>query len=179
MADLRKRKYCHDVFYPSFLCDFTFYEKPALDENAPEVPEGDFVAKRSDMYYVSIDLSGKLGISYITAEEDKLNYELLLSKLKELFGIEVRARGGFTTTSNLSFINFPLMASIETISPRPILFIIGENAHSRYFSEDAYQRAAEPKEWYVVPHARHLDLYDRMDKIPFDKLEKFFNENLK
>lgn len=96
-----------------------------------------------------------------------------------MVGIEVRSRSGFTTTSNLSFINFPLMASIETISPRPILFIIGENAHSRYFSEDAYQRAAEPKEWYVVPHARHIDLYDRMDKIPFDKLEKFFNENLK
>lgn len=94
-------------------------------------------------------------------------------------GHHSRARGGFTTTSNLSFINFPLMAYIETISPRPILFIIGENAHSRYFSEDAYQRAAEPKELYVVPQARHIDLYDRMDKIPFDKLEKFFNENLK
>ena len=71
------------------------------------------------------------------------------------------------------------MNYIETISPRPLLFIIGENAHSRYFSEDAYERAAEPKELYIVPGARHIDLYDRADMIPFDKLETFFKENLK
>ena len=94
-------------------------------------------------------------------------------------GFHPRAQGGFTTTSALSFINFPLMNYIETVSPRPILFIIGENAHSRYFSEDAYAKAAEPKELYIVPDARHIDLYDRMDRIPFDKLESFFNENLK
>lgn len=94
-------------------------------------------------------------------------------------GHHSRARGGFTTTSNMAFINFPLMNYIETISPRPILFIIGENAHSRYFSEDAYKRAAEPKELYIVPGARHIDLYDRIDMIPFDKLETFFKEYLK
>ena len=71
------------------------------------------------------------------------------------------------------------MNYIETISPRPLLFIIGENAHSRYFSEDAYERAVEPKELYIVPGARHIDLYDRADMIPFDKLETFFKENLK
>ncbi|MPN33691.1 hypothetical protein SDC9_181182 [bioreactor metagenome] len=70
------------------------------------------------------------------------------------------------------------MNYIETISPRPILFIIGENAHSRYFSEDAYEMAAEPKELYVVPGARHIDLYDRIDMIPFDKLESFFAKYL-
>ncbi|MDO5552331.1 MAG: alpha/beta hydrolase [Planctomycetia bacterium] len=94
-------------------------------------------------------------------------------------GHHPRARGGFTTTSNMAFINFPLMNSIETISPRPILFIIGEKAHSRYFSDDAFKRAAEPKELYVVPGARHIDLYDRMDCIPFDKLADFFQKNLK
>lgn len=94
-------------------------------------------------------------------------------------GHNPRARGGFTTTSNMAFINFPLMNYIETISPRPILFIIGENAHSRYFSEDAYHRAAEPKELYIVPGARHIDLYDRTDMIPFDKIESFFREYLK
>lgn len=51
--------------------------------------------------------------------------------------------------------------------------------HSRYFSEDAYERAAEPKELYIVPGARHIDLYDRVDMIPFDKLETFFKESLK
>ena len=87
--------------------------------------------------------------------------------------------GATTTTSHLSFINFPLMEYIETIAPRPLLFIIGEEAHSRYFSEDAYERAAEPKELYVVPGARHIDLYDRTEMIPFDKLESFFTEYLK
>ena len=71
------------------------------------------------------------------------------------------------------------MNYIETISPRPLLFIIGENAHSRYFSEDAYERAAEPKELYIVPGARHIDLYDRVDMIPFDKLDTFFKKSLK
>lgn len=87
--------------------------------------------------------------------------------------------GAFTVASDMAFINFPLMNYIETISPRPILFIVGENAHSRYFSEDAYQAAAEPKELYIVPGARHIDLYDRVDLIPFDKLTAFFSENLK
>ena len=61
---------------------------------------------------------------------------------------------------------------------RPILFVTGEHAHSRYYSEDAYERAAEPKELYVVPNAGHVDLYDKTDLIPFDKLEAFFTEHL-
>ena len=109
--------------------NFTFYEKPELDENAPTVPEGDFVARKSDMYYVSIDLSGRLGwkshvltyedttadvievlnsrasnaykaflrrlgISYVIAGEVALDYDLLLAKLKTLFGIETLMLGG-------------------------------------------------------------------------------------
>lgn len=85
----------------------------------------------------------------------------------------------FTLTSNMSLMNFPLLANIKTISPRPILFIIGENAHSRYFSEDAFKEALEPKELYIVPNAVHVDLYDKTDLIPFDKLESFFTENMK
>jgi len=85
----------------------------------------------------------------------------------------------FTLTSNMSFMNFSLLANIKTISPRPILFVIGENAHSRYFSEDACKEALEPKELYIVPNANHVDLYDKTDKIPFDKLEFFFKENMK
>lgn len=87
--------------------------------------------------------------------------------------------GAFTMTSAMAFMNFPLMNYIDTISPRPILFIIGEKAHSRYFSEDAYKMAAEPKELYIVPGARHIDLYDDVKMIPFDKLTSFFTENLK
>jgi fermentation-respiration switch protein FrsA (DUF1100 family) len=85
----------------------------------------------------------------------------------------------FTLTSAMSFMNFPLMSYIDSISPRPILFIMGENAHSRYYTEEAYEKAAEPKELVIVPGARHIDLYDREDMIPFDKLDSFFSENLK
>ncbi|TRZ39465.1 alpha/beta hydrolase [Niallia circulans] len=84
----------------------------------------------------------------------------------------------FTITSSMSFMNLPLLTHIKSISPRPLLFIIGEHAHSRYFSEDAFEMAAEPKELFIVPNAGHVDLYDKTDVIPFDKLESFFTENL-
>src|SRR5439155_17866215 len=70
----------------------------------------------------------------------------------------------WTTSSSLSFMNFPLLTNITWISPRPILFVTGEHAHSRYYSEDAYQHAAEPKELHVVPNAGHVDLYDKTDR---------------
>lgn len=85
----------------------------------------------------------------------------------------------FTMNSAPSFINFPLLENLPWISPRPLLLVIGENAHSRYFSEDAYEKAAEPKELFVVPGAGHVDLYDKTDVIPFKKLEEFFNNALK
>lgn len=85
----------------------------------------------------------------------------------------------FTLTSSMSFMNFPLLTHLTSISPRPVLLIMGETAHSRYFSEDVYKQAAEPKELYIVPGAGHVDLYDRVDVIPWDKLTDFFNINLK
>jgi fermentation-respiration switch protein FrsA (DUF1100 family) len=84
-----------------------------------------------------------------------------------------------TLSSNAAFMNFYPFDDIETISPRPMLFITGTDAHSREFSEDAYKRAAEPKELYLVPGAGHVDLYDRTNLIPFDKLIAFFKANLK
>jgi uncharacterized protein len=79
-----------------------------------------------------------------------------------------------TLTSNAKFMNFYPFNDIETISPRPMLFITGETAHSREFSEEAYKLAAEPKELLIVPRAGHVDLYDRVNLIPFDKLTAFF-----
>ena len=81
--------------------------------------------------------------------------------------------------SNAAFMKFYPFNDIETISPRPMLFIMGENAHSQSFTRDAYARAAEPKELVVVPGADHFDLYDRLEFIPVDKLAKFFSDNLK
>ena len=72
--------------------------------------------------------------------------------------------------------NFYPFNDIETISPRPMLFIAGENAHSIEFSEDAYKLAAEPKELYIVPGAGHVDLYDRVNLIPWDKLALVFQQ---
>ena len=91
----------------------------------------------------------------------------------------LNSNGAWTATNALSFMNMPLLTYIKEISPRPILLIAGENAHSRYFSEDAYKAAAEPKELMIIPGAVHVDLYDRLDKIPFDKLMSFFTQNLK
>ncbi|NAT78352.1 hypothetical protein CWD78_12805 [Dickeya dadantii] len=89
------------------------------------------------------------------------------------------SNGAWTATMPLSFMNMPLMTYINEISPRPILLIAGENAHSRYFSEDAYKAAAQPKELMIIKNADHVDLYDRLDKIPFDKMTDFFSKNLK
>jgi fermentation-respiration switch protein FrsA (DUF1100 family) len=83
-----------------------------------------------------------------------------------------------TLTSNIKFMNFYPFNDIETISPRPMLFIAGSEAHSREFSEDAYRLAAEPKELHIVPGAGHVDLYDRVNLIPFGKLTSFFNKHL-
>ena len=83
-----------------------------------------------------------------------------------------------TLSSNVRFMNFYPFEDIETISPRPMLFITGDQAHSREFSEQAYQLAAEPKQLVIVPGAGHVDLYDRTDLIPFDTLATFFQTNL-
>lgn len=83
-----------------------------------------------------------------------------------------------TLTSFVKFMNFYPFNDIETISPRPLLFIAGENAHSIEFSEAAYKLAAEPKELYIVKGAGHVDLYDRMDLIPFTRLGDFFHQYL-
>ncbi|UDF04995.1 alpha/beta hydrolase [Asticcacaulis sp. AND118] len=90
----------------------------------------------------------------------------------------VNSGNAWTITTPLSFMNMPLLSYIKEISPRPVLLVHGEKAHSRYFSETAYAAAAEPKELLIIPGASHVDLYDRLDIIPFDKLTAFFTETL-
>lgn len=84
-----------------------------------------------------------------------------------------------TITSSVKFMNFYPFEDLDMISPRPLLFVTGDQAHSKEFSEDAYKKASEPKELYYVKGAGHVDLYDRVNLIPFDKLDSFFKENLK
>lgn len=85
---------------------------------------------------------------------------------------------GSAMTSQANLMNFYPFNDIETISPRPMLFISGDQAHSREFSEDAYRLAGEPKELHWVAGAGHVDLYDRVELIPFSRLTRFFRENL-
>lgn len=91
----------------------------------------------------------------------------------------LNSNGAWTATNAFPFMNFPLLTYIQEIAPRPILIIVGDRAYSKYFGEDAYKLAAQPKELYIVKDAGHVDLYDRMDKIPFDKLTSFFQQYLK
>lgn len=90
----------------------------------------------------------------------------------------VNSGHAWTITTPISFMNMPILTYIKEISPRPILFIHGEKAHSLYFSKTAYAAAAEPKELMIIPGANHTDLYDQINIIPFDKLTAFFNQYL-
>ncbi|WP_296150637.1 alpha/beta hydrolase [uncultured Flavobacterium sp.] len=91
----------------------------------------------------------------------------------------LNSNGAWLITNPLSFMNMPILSYVKEISPRPMLLIAGENAHSRYFSEAIFKAANEPKELVIIPNAVHVDLYDKADVIPFDTLEAFFNTNLK
>jgi fermentation-respiration switch protein FrsA (DUF1100 family) len=81
-----------------------------------------------------------------------------------------------TSLGNIT--SFMPLAQVELTAPRPLLLIAGENAHSRYYTEDAYDLAPEPKELHIVPGAGHVDLYDKVDLIPWDRLTGFFDEHL-
>lgn len=88
------------------------------------------------------------------------------------------SNGGINKTAVLSFINMPLLTYIDEIRSA-VLLVHGEIAHSRYFSEDAYKRlTGDNKELLIVPGANHTDLYDNLDKIPFDKIDTFFKKYL-
>lgn len=91
----------------------------------------------------------------------------------------LNSNGGWNRTSSLSFINMPLLAYSDEIRSA-VLMIHGEKAHSRYFSEDAFKKLkGENKHLLVLPGANHVDLYDNMDVIPFDRIERFFREYMK
>jgi hypothetical protein len=90
----------------------------------------------------------------------------------------INSTTAWTATTPMSFFEFPLAANVAMIAPRPIMLVAGANAHSRYYSEDVYKAAADPKELVIVPNAEHVDLYDKREKIPFDRLEAFFRQSL-
>lgn len=81
---------------------------------------------------------------------------------------------GINKTAALAFINMPILSYIEEIRSA-VLLVHGEQAHSRYFSEDAFKRLkGENKEILIIPGANHTDLYDNENVIPFNKINNFF-----
>ena len=96
----------------------------------------------------------------------------------------LNSNDGWNMTSSLSFINMPILQYSNEIR-NAVLMIHGEKAHSCYFSKDAFKNMTENskytdnKELMIIPNAVHTDLYDKVDIIPFDKIEEFFKENLK
>ena len=91
----------------------------------------------------------------------------------------INSNGNWNVTSSLSLLNMPILQYSDEIQSA-VLMIHGEKAHSRYFSEDAFKKLkGDNKELYIVPDANHVDLYDNLEKIPFDKIDAFYKENLK
>lgn len=90
----------------------------------------------------------------------------------------INSNGAWDATTPMGYYNFPLQQKIETIDA-PKLIVTGEKAHSRYMAEEAYNRLKDPKELVIVPNATHVDLYDQVNKIPFDAFDNFFRTNLK
>ncbi len=91
----------------------------------------------------------------------------------------INSNGNWNMTSSLSFMTMPILAYSSEIQ-NAVLMIHGENAHSRYFTEDAFKNLkGANKELYIVKGANHVDLYDNLEKIPFDKIETFFKQHLK
>ncbi len=90
----------------------------------------------------------------------------------------INSNAAWTRTNGFSLMNMPILSYLKEIAPRPMLLIAGEKAHSRYFSEDIYKAAAEPKQLLIIPGAVHVDLYDKTDIIPFERIETFFKQHL-
>lgn len=91
----------------------------------------------------------------------------------------INSNGNWNLTSSLSFMTMPILAYSNEIQ-NAVLMIHGENAHSKYFSEDAFKKLkGDNKELLIIKGANHTDLYDNLDKIPFDKIDAFFKKYLK
>ena len=89
------------------------------------------------------------------------------------------SNGGWNVTSSLSLLNMPILAYASEIRSA-VLLVHGEKAHSRYFSEDTYKKlTGDNKELLIVPDAVHTDLYDNLEKIPFDRIESFYRQYFK
>jgi fermentation-respiration switch protein FrsA (DUF1100 family) len=93
-------------------------------------------------------------------------------------GQHPRSTTALAFTSGAAMTLFSAFEHLDWLAPRPVLFITGEHAHSRHFSEQAFARAVGDKQLHVVKGAGHVDLYDRVELIPWDALTSFFRARL-
>lgn len=90
----------------------------------------------------------------------------------------LNSNGGWNVTSSLSFMNMPILQYSDEIRSA-VLLIHGEKAHSCYFSKDAFEKLkGDNKKLMIIPGAVHTDLYDKVDVIPFDKIENFLRDHM-
>ena len=150
-----------------------------------DAESGSFAHSNHDLY---VDQKGKVTAASRTLPEALPdNPHPVLKEFFDYYRVprgfharSVNSNGAWTTTMPLSFMNMPLLSYAGEIDI-PALIVTGENAHSRYFAEDAFKAVgSQQKELVVVPGANHVDLYDNeADKIPFGRFEQFFKTNLK
>lgn len=150
-----------------------------------DAESGSFAHSNHDLY---VDQKGKVTAASRTLPEALPdNPHPVLKEFFDYYRVprgfharSVNSNGAWTTTMPLSFMNMPLLSYASEIKI-PTLVVTGENAHSRYFAEDAFKAVgSQQKELVVVPGANHVDLYDNVaGKIPFGQFEQFFKTNLK
>lgn len=153
-----------------------YYDKLSPQERAKVLLE------MSEQRWSSLDaLGAKVIVDKLTGKEPlfvKQYYNYYKTK-RGFHPRSINSNGAWAISNGLSLMNMPILNYIKEISPRPILIIAGEEAHSRYFSEDAFKAASEPKELVILPKTNHVDLYDQKSKIPFNKMTAFFKESLR
>lgn len=136
----------------------------------------------SEQGYATLGDNGLIKYENVTADTPQFvrEYSQFYTTERGFHPRSVNSNSTWTTVTPLAFMNMPLLSYADEITA-PTLIVAGENAHSRYFSEDAFKAVgAENKELVIVPNAVHTDLYDNSTgKIPFDKFEQFFKTNLK
>lgn len=147
-----------------------------------EVDEGRQITGLHELPFDADDkpvYSAKLFSGDLPADADPVTKDLYDYYVKRAYHPRsINSATAWDATSPWGYYNFPLEQRIDTIAA-PKLIVTGEKAHSRYMAEEAYERMTDPKQLIIVPGATHCDLYDQMDKIPFDAFESFFKQNLK
>jgi fermentation-respiration switch protein FrsA (DUF1100 family) len=170
----------------------TMYDIPGLARDG-WLFEGDADARKSQLdelaaqRWADVD-SGERAMSpvfpldeYDASELDPITAEFFeyYAKVNDR-GWHPRSVGGHRITSSLPHIAYGQLRNLDDIAPRQVLIAVGDQAHSRWFSEKTYDKiAGTNKALVIVPEARHIDLYDYVEKIPFDKLEEFFTDHLR